>query len=137
MNVTEIPFVKLLDIKQEAQTLSLAYKNDVLNHVNTIHASAQFTLAETDSGLYLQKLFPELEGKVIPLLRDATIKYKKPAQEKIIAYSNVDEENLIKFREQFAKKGRGSIGVSVQVKDINNTLTTLAHFTWFVQTIEL
>ncbi len=137
MNVIEIPFVKLLDIKQEAQTLSLAYKNDVLNHVNTIHASAQFTLAETDSGLYLQKLFPELEGKVIPLLRDATIKYKKPAQEKIIAYSNVDEENLIKFREQFAKKGRGSIGVSVQVKDINNTLTTLAHFTWFVQTIEL
>ena len=137
MNVTEIPFVKLLDIKQEEQTLSLAYKNDVLNHVNTIHASAQFTLAETDSGLYLQKLFPELEGKVIPLLRDATIKYKKPAQEKIIAYSNVDEENLIKFREQFAKKGRGSIEVSVQVKDINDTLTAQARFTWFVQTIEL
>ena len=62
MKVTDIVFVKLVGIEQESDELSLEFKEDVQNHLNTIHASAQFTLAETQSGLHLQKLFPELEG---------------------------------------------------------------------------
>ena len=38
-------------------SVSLDYKKDVQNHINTIHASAQFTLAETQSELHLQNLF--------------------------------------------------------------------------------
>ena len=71
MQVTGIPFVKLVGIKDKNSTLFLDFKDDIKNHIETIHASAQFTLAETQSGLHLQKLFPELEGKAIPILRDA------------------------------------------------------------------
>ncbi len=107
MKATDIPFVKHIGIEEENNGLSLNFKNDVMNHIKTIHASAQFTLAETQSGIHLQSLFPELEGKVIPVLRDAQIKYKKPAQEKIIAYASTDEEAVEKFKSQFEKKGRG------------------------------
>jgi acyl-coenzyme A thioesterase PaaI-like protein len=113
----------------------LDFNKNVLNHIKTIHASAQFTLAETQSGLHLQKLFPELEGKVIPVLRDAQIKYKKPAQEKIIAFSSSDEEAIEKFKTQFEKKGRGSLQINVEVKDVNDVLTSQATFTWFVQAL--
>ena len=106
-----------------------------MNHIKTIHASAQFTLAETQSGIHLQSLFPELEGKVIPVLRDAQIKYKKPAQEKIIAYASTDEEAVEKFKSQFEKKGRGSLQIEVKIKDINDVLTCQATFTWFVQSL--
>ncbi len=75
MKATDIPFVKHIGIEKQNNELSLAFKNDVLNHIKTIHASAQFTLAETQSGLHLQSIFPELKGKVIPVLRDAQIKY--------------------------------------------------------------
>ena len=135
MKATDIPFVKHIGIEEQNNELSLDLKNDVLNHINTIHASAQFTLAETQSGLHLQSLFPELEGKVVPVLRDAQIKYKKPAQEKIIAYSSIGEDNVEKFKAQFEKKGRGSIQIEVKIKDVNNILTSQGTFTWFVQAL--
>ena len=135
MKATEIPFVKHIGIEEEKSELSLDFKEDVLNHIKTIHASAQFTLAETQSGVHLQGLFPELEGTVVPLLREAQIKYKKPAQEKIIAYASCDEDAVEKFKTQFDKKGRGLLQVEVEVKDINDVLTCQATFTWFVQAL--
>jgi len=133
MKVTDIPFVKHIGIDEENNELSLDFSENILNHIKTIHASAQFTLAETQSGMFLQSLFPEFEGKVIPVLRDAQIKYKKPAQEKIMAFASVDEENLKKFKLQFEKKGRASIQVEVKIKDINDVIICQAVFTWFVQ----
>ena len=135
MKATEIPFVRHIGIEEHGSNLSLACKDDVLNHIQTIHASAQFTLAETQSGLHLQSLFKELEGKVIPVLRDAQVKYKKPAQEKIFAYASADDEAVEKFRTQFERKGRGTLQISVEVKDVNGLLTSQATFTWFVQAL--
>ena len=113
----------------------MEFKEDVLNHIKTIHASAQFTLAETQSGLHLQSLFPKLEGKVIPVLRDAQIKYKKPALEKILAFASADEDAVEKFRRLYEKKGRGSLQINVEIKDVNDVLTCQATFTWFVQAL--
>ena len=56
MDVVKIPYIKLSGIKKEENELSLQYKEDVLNHIETIHASAQFLLAETKSGDYLLDL---------------------------------------------------------------------------------
>lgn len=135
MRVTDIAFVKLVGIEQDGNELSLEYKDNIYNHVKSIHASAQFTLAETQSGLYLQNLFPELEGKVVPLLRDSKIKYKKPALKKIVAYASASDEDVRKFKEQFLKKGRASIEVDVDVKEIDGICTAQATFSWFVQKI--
>ena len=78
MDVVQIPFVKKVGITQAVNgKLELAFSDDTHNHLATMHASAQFTLAETASGEFLQTLFPELVGKVIPVLRDATVKFKK------------------------------------------------------------
>jgi hypothetical protein len=40
-----------------------------------------------------------------------------------------------KFRIQFDKKGRGVLEVSVEVKDINETLVSEASFKWFIQAL--
>lgn len=137
MNVIEIPFVKKVGItKTQNNELALPFTSDTHNHLETIHASAQFTLAETASGEYLQTLFPNLVGKVIPVLRDANIKFKKSAIKNIIAYPSVTDEVTEKFNTQFAKKGRASITVDVRVKDIEETITCIASFNWFVQKIE-
>ncbi len=135
MKARDIPFVKYIGIEEKESGVSLNFNENILNHIKTIHASAQFTLAETQSGLYLQSLFPQLEGKVIPVLRDAQIKYKKPAQEKIIAFASADEEAVKKFKKQFDKKGRGLLQIEVVIKDINDILTCHATFTWFIQAL--
>jgi len=135
MRVTDIEFVKLVGIKESENRLLLEYKNDVLNHVKSIHASAQFALAETQSGLHLQKLFPELVGKAIPLLRDSKIKYKKPALKELVATSTCRAEDIAKFKEQFEKKGRASLSLHVEVKDSDGVVTAVAEFSWFIHLV--
>lgn len=57
------------------------------------------------------------------------------AQEKIIAISSTNKEAVEKFKLQFEKKGRGSLQIDVEVKDINDVVTSQATFTWFVQAL--
>jgi len=65
MDVVEIPFVKKVGINKNTNgDLELPFNNEVQNHLQTIHASAQFTLAKTASGEMLQTKFPGLIGKV-------------------------------------------------------------------------
>ncbi|MEA1982665.1 MAG: DUF4442 domain-containing protein [Campylobacterota bacterium] len=135
MRATDMEFVKLVGIEQSGNDVSLAYKKDVQNHLESIHAAAQFTLAETQSGLHLQKLFPELVGEVVPLLRESTIKYKKPAIKSIVAFASCSDENIEKFGTQFSKRGRATLCVSVEIKDVEGTTTAISEFIWFVQKI--
>jgi len=48
------------------------------NHLNTVHASALFALAEASSGYFLLNEFSELTD-IIPVVRKVETKYKKPA----------------------------------------------------------
>jgi acyl-coenzyme A thioesterase PaaI-like protein len=136
MQVTDIPFVKYIGIQsKEEGTLKLEATETVKNHIQTIHASAQFTLAETQSGLYLQILFPEFADQVVPLLRSSTVKYKQPARKEIYAVAFVDDEIKEKFKVQFLKKGRASINIQVEVKDSDEVVTMVGEFIWFVQRV--
>jgi acyl-coenzyme A thioesterase PaaI-like protein len=98
MDVTNIPFAKHIGIEyKEEGMLKLDATEVVQNHIQSIHASAQFTLAETQSGLHLQLSFPELVGKVVGVLRGATVKYKNPATTAIYAIANIEEKEKEKF----------------------------------------
>lgn len=138
MQVTDIPFVKHIGIeRKEEGTLKLEAIEVVQNHIQTIHAAAQFALAETQSGLYLQRLFPEYKDQVVPLLRGSTVKYKQPATKEIYAVASVDDESKEKFKAQFLKKGRASIIIEVELKDSDEVVTMVGEFTWFVQKLDL
>ncbi len=137
MDVTQIPFVKHIGIeKNEEGTVKLKPTVRVENHIETIHAAAQFALAETQSGLYLQTLFPEYRGKVMPLLRESSVKYKKPATSTLTASAYVEEGVKEKFLIAFEAKGRAIITVYVELRDENEVVTMRGEFTWFVSNIE-
>ena len=137
MNVLEIPFVKKVGLTRNTDgSLILPMDQSNENHIQTVHASAQFTLAETLSGEALQKMFPHLIGHVVPILRASEIKFKKPATGEIYGLTHIDDVQRKKFEEQFAKKGRASISVEVEIKDSNALTTCLGQFEWFVQKIQ-
>lgn len=134
MNVLEIPFVQKVGLARHNNgylTLPMDKSNE--NHIQTVHASAQFTLAETTSGEALQHLFPHLVGKVVPILRASEVKFKKPATGDIYGVARIDDATKEAFEEQLAKKGRASISVDVEIKDNNEIVTCLGRFEWFVQ----
>jgi acyl-coenzyme A thioesterase PaaI-like protein len=136
MDIIKVPFIQKSGIQyDDSGSLKLEFCQSILNHVGTVHASAQFTLAETASGACLQSLFPELSEQVIPILREAKVKYSKPAKQSISAYSFVNKGAISTFRDQLSKKGRGIIEISVEIKDSDKTVTCSGVFKWFVQTI--
>jgi len=138
MQITDIPFAKHIGIKiKEEGTLKLEATEAVQNHIQTIHASAQFTLAETQSGLYLQILFPDYKDQVVPLLRGSSVKYKQPARKEIYAVASVDDKSKEKFETQFLKKGRASITIGVELRDSDEVVTMVGEFTWFMQKLDL
>jgi len=123
-------------VRSAEGSLELPFSHSVQNHVQTLHASAQFTLAETASGEILQISFPELVGKAVPVLRDSQIRFRKPAAKAITAHPVVSDEAISRFKERFAKKGRSSISVTVEIRDSEDTVTCVGTFNWFVQSIE-
>ena len=136
MDILDIPFVEKIGIsRSDNGTLGLDFSRSVLNHIATIHAGAQYSLAETASGGRLQELFPELVGKAAPVLRDAQIKFKKPATQNISAFSSVTDDAVQKFKEQYRRKGRSSIAINVEIRDTSGIVTATGVFNWFVQSM--
>ena len=131
-----IPFIENMGIEaKDDSSLYLPFNKSLLNHLGTIHASAQFTLAETQSGFFLELMFPQYREEVIPLLRASSVKYKHPASKDIYSVATASKETLKRFESQFLKKGRAVITVDVVVYDIDDTVTMQGEFSWFLQKV--
>ena len=129
-----LPFANYIGVKaRNKKELELVPHREVENHIGTIHAAAQFTLAETQSGLYMLSLFPEYSDDVVPLLRSSNIKYKFPATTALVALASVTKEDKDKFERQFLRHNRAMLMVHVEVRDSNDTVTMLGDFGWFIQ----
>ena len=136
MEITEIPFARTIGLKKSVSgVLELPFDDSLNNHLQTIAASAQYSLAEFASGDYMQQLFPELVGKVLPVLRDSRFKFKSPAQSRISAFPEASQKAVTKFMQHFEKKGRALIVVDVSVKDEAGKVTSSGCFTWYVQSL--
>lgn len=136
MDILQIPFVKTVGLhRTEDGSLSLEMAHSISNHLNTMHASAQFTLAETASGEILIESFPELEGKVVPVLRDSKIKFKRPADTAVTAQASISQEASDTLLEQLNRRGRGSIEIHVELKDTAGKVTCSGSFNWYIQSI--
>ena len=128
----EVPFVKHVGVEKDSE-LKLNVKEELKNHIQTIHASAQFTLAETASGACLMEEFPQYKGEVIPMLRSSTVKYKSPATSTLRAKATLTKEAKEKFLRQFERRGQGVIAVDVELFDEDSLVTMEGEFVWFVQ----
>lgn len=137
MDVTRIPFNNFMGIQRAEQTdiglLKLESLHRHENHLGTVHAAAQFAVAEACSGEYLITRFGEHAGGCIPVVRRAEVKYHKPATGDIFARAQVSEKEGLEFIEELSRRGRAKIGVAVQVVDAENNTTMSAVFEWYVQ----
>lgn len=137
MNVIDLPFNKKIGIKEsnnDNYQLELDYLPEYFNHINTIHASAQFALAEATSGKYLLEKFSEYQNNILAVVRNVDVKYSKPAETKLLSIASI--ENIDEIKEQLKTKNRIFINVNVKIFDENNNLTMDSNFKWFIQKIE-
>ncbi|MBI5101092.1 MAG: DUF4442 domain-containing protein [Nitrospirae bacterium] len=135
MNVLELPFNTILSIKQSDAPdtiLMLEDRVNYQNHLGTVHASAQYALAEASSGEILERTFGDWNGAYFPVVRRAEVKYKNPAKGRLFSAGFIDADRAVRAKKELSEKGRTLVDVMVKVVDEGNNTTFESTFTWFI-----
>ena len=136
-SVTELPFNRFLGIEiasDPAHVLRLPAGAQYLNHLGTVHASAQLALAEASSGEFLLRALGFASGAV-PVVRRLESKFRKPANGAVTSSISARPETLEQARADLAAKGRAMISVAVELHDESGAHTLSATVEWFITRI--
>jgi len=138
MDVTKLPFNHFIGLKISNKSdylLMLDNRAEYCNHLDTVHASAQFALAEATSGHFLLNEFSELTD-IVPVVRKVEIKYKKPATGGIFSKAKFWETEKNEVLETLNQKGRAILKVEVSLFEETGKLIMQSVFEWFVTKLE-
>lgn len=133
-SVTELPFNRFLGLESSpdpAQLLRLPAGPHYLNHLGTVHASAQLALAEASSGEFLLRFLGPDSG-VIPVVRRLESKFRKPANGSLTSTVSTPPETLDQLRADLTAKGRAIVSISVELHDESGAHTLSATVEWFI-----
>ncbi len=132
-SVIELPFNSFLGIEQSLdprQVLRLPSGTRYLNHLGTVHASAQLALAEASSGEFLLRALGP-SANVVPVVRRLESKFRKPANGAVTSSVSVPK-GLEQLRADLTSKGRALITVCVELHDESGAHSLSAKVEWFV-----
>ena len=135
MDITKIPFNKFIGLKKSVKSgylLMLDNRPEYRNHLDTVHASAQFALAEASSGYFLLNEFSELSDEIIPVVRKVETKYRKPALGAVFSKAQFHECEKDEILNALNQKGRTALKVDVSLFDEADVLVMQSVFEWFV-----
>ena len=104
------------------------------NHLDTVHASALFALAEATSGYFLLNEFSELTG-IVPVVRRVETKYKKPAMGFVFSKAKFQEIEKKEIVVVLIQRKRTLLKVEVFLFDDKDVLVMESVFEWFITKI--
>jgi len=136
-SVTELPFNRFLGLETTSdptQLLRLPAGAQYLNHLGTVHASAQLALAEASSGEFLLRELGSTSG-IVPVVRRLESKFRTPANGALTSTASTPPEALEQLRVELAAKGRAMISVTVELHDEVGAHTLTAKIEWFITKI--
>ena len=138
MKPTDLAFSRLLGLVDAPpgaeHVLELPFTPAVQNHLGTVHAAAQFALAEAASAVRLQRDF----GAVVPpdsimaVVRHGGCKYRHPARGDLLAYARPDDATRAHLAHDLRSRTHSSATVLVELKDHSGQLVFAGHFDWLI-----
>jgi acyl-coenzyme A thioesterase PaaI-like protein len=135
VKITELPFNRFIGLQsagaEPGALLSLPDAPQYLNHLGTVHASAQLALAEATSGEFLLRTLGEVEG-LVPVVRRLEARFRRPASGVLSARASADEATLAAIHRELQRRGRATISVAVEVHDTAGAVCLSATVEWFL-----
>jgi len=136
MKATDLALNRLLGIVAApagaGHLLEMPFSPVLQNHLGTVHAAAQFALAEGASAECLQKHFAAAVGEVFAVVRSVEVKYRQPAAGDLLAYGLPDADTARNLVTELAQRGRARAVILIDLKDRGGTLTFHGKFEWFI-----
>ncbi len=136
MRATDLAYNRALDIRDApagaVHLLELPFAPRVQNHLGTMHAAAQFSLAEAASADCLQRNFGRDLPDVVAVVRGVEVRYRRPAGGDLLAYGQPDEATQRTLLSDMAVRSSARAVILIELKDRNGTLTFHGKFEWFI-----
>lgn len=132
MNVEELPFNKLIGLKDSYQSVELNCTEKHMNHVGTVHATVIFGIAEACSGKFVIEHLSQSFPEALALTRGAEIRYRSPGTGRIEAKVTGCEPPVESVIDRLRRRGISKISVEVEVSGVDGTLAT-SKFEWFLK----
>ncbi len=135
MQLSQIPFSYYVGLKESMKDgviLELPEASQYHNHIGTVHASAQFTLAETAGGFIMQDAFNDIGDEVIAVVRKAEVKFSRPAQGPLFASGSLSQDEVSQVKGSLRERGLAKLRFMVLVKDESQQITMKAKFEWSI-----
>lgn len=136
MQPTDLAFNQALGIVAAPagaeHVLELPFTPLVHNHVGTMHAAAQFALAEAASAACLQRDFGATVGQVFAVVRGADFKYRQPATATLRAFARPDGFTRTHLAADLANRARSTAVVLVELRDPAGARVSAGAFHWFI-----
>ena len=135
MDILAIPFHRFLNIKRNESDdfiFKIDERPEYSNHLGTVHACVQLSLAEASSGEFLLNQFDELKNELIPVVRKTEVKYHKPANGELFskaAFLSTNKQNILK---ELNSRKRSLVQVKVEIYDTEKNKAATAIFDWFI-----
>jgi uncharacterized protein (TIGR00369 family) len=136
MLTESVPFSRVLGVQVlsigSGEALALLPESpERLNHVGTVHAVAQFGLAETTSGALLVSTFDDLAAKgFVPVAAEVAIHYRRPARGDLQGTAHLSGEEQQRIRSAVVETGRARVPMAVAITDADGNVTTECEVTW-------
>jgi uncharacterized protein (TIGR00369 family) len=112
--------------------LQLKPRRELLNHVGSFHAAAQFTLAETASGVAMACAMAPVVSSIVPLAGEARIRYLRRAEGTITAEAKVATEGDVLIA-QIKRDGKVRFDVEVVLSDEQDQIVSEVTVQWHVR----
>ena len=139
MKATDLAYNQALGLRDAPagaeHLLELPFTPLLHNHLGTMHAAAQFSLAEAASAECLQRRFGAAAGQVFAVVRGVEVKYRRPATGDLLAYGRPDDATNENLLGELAGHGRTNAVILIDLKDRAGTLTFHGKFEWFISRI--
>lgn len=137
MHVTDLPINKTLGMQlasaSDGHILEMSESPLLLNHVGTVHASAQFALAEASSGEFLLRHLGDAQSQVFAVLRTSEVKFRKPAHGPLRASARFADGVSDPLADELVSRGRALVSLLVEVADAQGVVTMSGKYDWFLQ----
>lgn len=136
MKATDLAYNQALGIRTApagaVHLLELPIAPLVQNHLGTMHAAAQFSLAEAASAECLQRHFGAAVEGLFGVVRGVEVKYRRPTKGDLLAYGAPDGHTRDLMLAELARRGRTTALILIDLKDRTGTLTFHGKFEWFI-----
>ncbi|HOK06230.1 MAG TPA: YiiD C-terminal domain-containing protein [Syntrophales bacterium] len=101
-------------LERGAVTVRLPKAKNV-NHIGTVYAGSLFSLADFTGGVLFYSAFDP--GRFFPILREATIRFLRPATTDMFCSAAVTPEEAAALAEKAAAEGKADWDLELELKD--------------------